>query len=129
MKSTSILSAIIAMAVTCAATPGPLPMGVEIVERDGQTFVREVVSQSAMLPIFMSSCGSSRITASCNVQPHQLLGRGIEARCRNCVGQGGRCTIGDGSCYSENPPMYCTWCGDRCKSVCVRSGQRCPRGC
>ncbi|RCI14844.1 hypothetical protein L249_6709 [Ophiocordyceps polyrhachis-furcata BCC 54312] len=103
MKPTSILSAIITMAVTCAATPGPLPMGVEIVERDGQTFVREV--------------------------PHQLLGRGIEARCRNCVGQGGRCTIGDGSCYAENPPMYCTWCGDRCKSVCVRSGQRCPRHC
>ncbi|RDA85542.1 hypothetical protein CP532_3326 [Ophiocordyceps camponoti-leonardi (nom. inval.)] len=82
MKSTSILSAIIAMAVTSAATPGPLPMGVEIVERDGQTFVREV--------------------------PHQLLGRGIEARCRNCVGQGGRCTIGDGSCYAENPPSMFT---------------------
>ncbi|KAK7428191.1 hypothetical protein QQZ08_005257 [Neonectria magnoliae] len=66
------------MAATSGASPNSLPMGVEVVERDGRTIVREV--------------------------PHQLLGRGLEARCRECVGQGDKCTIGDGSCYAEDPP-------------------------
>ncbi|KAM0536158.1 hypothetical protein ACHAO7_012322, partial [Fusarium culmorum] len=59
--------------------------------------------------------------------PHALLSRGLEPRCRECVGQGGSCTIGDGSCYAEDPPLYCTWCGDKCGSRCVRQGQTCQQ--
>ena len=32
------------------ASPAGAPMAVEVVERDGQTFVREVVSVTALLP-------------------------------------------------------------------------------
>ncbi|KAM5380889.1 hypothetical protein ACJZ2D_003413 [Fusarium nematophilum] len=94
---------IASMAATSSASPGPLPMGVEVVERDGKTIVREV--------------------------PHQLLGRGLQSRCRECVGQGDHCTIGDGSCFAEDPPLYCTWCGDKCGSICVRQGQNCQNTC
>ncbi|KAF4967408.1 hypothetical protein FZEAL_10535 [Fusarium zealandicum] len=80
MKTTSILMTLLStMAATAIASPNALPMGVEVVERDGKTIVREV--------------------------PHALLSRGLEPRCRECVGQGGSCTIGDGSCYAENPPL------------------------
>ncbi|KAF4472989.1 NLS2 [Fusarium albosuccineum] len=78
MKTGILALLVTTLAATCSATPGPLPMGVEVVERDGKTIVREV--------------------------PHKLLGRGLEPRCRECVGQGDHCTIGDGSCYAEDPP-------------------------
>ncbi|KAF4437911.1 NLS2 [Fusarium austroafricanum] len=106
MKTTGILSLLFtSMAATVIASPNAMPMGVEVVERDGKTIVREV--------------------------PHALLeSRGdLAPRCRECVGQGGRCTIGDGSCYAEDPPLYCTWCGDKCKSICVRQGQTCGNTC
>ncbi|KAK2616664.1 hypothetical protein QQS21_000487 [Conoideocrella luteorostrata] len=91
------------MAAVSNATPSSLPMGVEITEQDGITVVREV--------------------------PHELLSRGLQPRCRECVGQGGKCTVGDGSCYKEDPPMYCTYCGGHCGSVCVRQGQTCEQTC
>ncbi|KAM0364797.1 hypothetical protein ACHAPK_010189 [Fusarium culmorum] len=79
MKTTGLLTILFtSMAATAIASPNALPMGVEVVERDGKTIVREV--------------------------PHALLSRGLEPRCRECVGQGGSCTIGDGSCYAEDPP-------------------------
>ncbi|KAG5659908.1 hypothetical protein KAF25_003430 [Fusarium avenaceum] len=84
MKATGLLTLLFtSMAATAIASPNALPMGVEVVEIDGKTTVREV--------------------------PHALLGRGLDKRCRECVGQGGSCTIGDGSCYAEDPPLYCTW--------------------
>ncbi|KAF0640965.1 hypothetical protein FPSE5266_03272 [Fusarium pseudograminearum] len=104
MKTTGLLTILFSsMAATAIASPNALPMGVEVVERDGKTIVREV--------------------------PHALLSRGLEPRCRECVGQGGSCTIGDGSCYAEDPPLYCTWCGDKCGSRCVRQGQTCQQTC
>ncbi|KAK2600089.1 hypothetical protein QQS21_005175 [Conoideocrella luteorostrata] len=77
MKTSAIVSILTAMATVSVASPSALPMGVEVVERDGMTIVREV--------------------------PHELLGRDLKSRCRECVGQGGKCTIGDGSCFAENP--------------------------
>ncbi|QPG95505.1 hypothetical protein C2857_000994 [Epichloe festucae Fl1] len=104
MKTTGVLGIVItASAAISSVSSHALPMGVEIVERHGITMVREV--------------------------PHELLGRDVAPRCRECVGQGGRCTVGDGSCYKEDPPLYCTYCGDRCRSVCVRQGQSCDQTC
>ncbi|KAH7127587.1 hypothetical protein EDB81DRAFT_889383 [Dactylonectria macrodidyma] len=83
MKATGVMAMFLAvMAATSSALPESLPMGVEVVERDGITIVHKV--------------------------PHQMPPRELESRCANCRGQGQRCTIGDGHCYKESPPLYCT---------------------
>ncbi|KAM0541971.1 hypothetical protein ACHAO7_010169 [Fusarium culmorum] len=95
MKTTGLLTILFtSMAATAIASPNALPMGVEVVERDGKTIVREV-------PHALLSRG---LEPRCRECPHALLSRGLEPRCRECVGQGGSCTIGDGSCYAEDPP-------------------------
>lgn len=44
MKTTGLLTILFtSMAATAIASPNALPMGVEVVERDGKTIVREVV--------------------------------------------------------------------------------------
>lgn len=44
MKTTGLLAILFtSMAATAIASPNALPMGVEVVERDGKTIVREVV--------------------------------------------------------------------------------------
>ena len=100
MKTTGIFTILFtSMAATAIASPNALPMGVEVVERDGKTIVREVVCPPSLVH-------TTGLTSETNVisQPHALLSRGLEPRCRECVGQGGKCTIGDGSCYAEDPP-------------------------
>ncbi|KAM0815577.1 hypothetical protein AB5N19_01376 [Seiridium cardinale] len=93
--------------LTCAAifnmTPAlaASPMGVEIIERDGKTIVRESFHDESA---------------------------GMEKRCRECKHTGQRCTIGDGSCYSSEN-AGCTWCGSHCKSICVAEGQTCEQWC
>lgn len=49
MKTAGILTIIFtSMAATTIASPNALPMGVEVVERDGKTIVREVVCPLAL---------------------------------------------------------------------------------
>ncbi|KAM3501149.1 hypothetical protein MY11210_009416 [Beauveria gryllotalpidicola] len=99
-KILTVTTFALAALFSVAANPSPLPMGVEITERDGMTFVREVA--------------------------HEELG--VEKRCRECVHLGGRCTIGDGSCYAREHGS-CTWCGNNCKSICVPDGATCQQWC
>lgn len=40
----------------------------------------------------------------------------------------GKCTIGHGSCYAREKAS-CTWCGDKCGSICVMSGTKCSDWC
>ncbi|KND91879.1 hypothetical protein TOPH_03596 [Tolypocladium ophioglossoides CBS 100239] len=102
MKTNFLAIAALAFATIsgAAANPAGLPMGVEITERDGMTLVREV--------------------------SHEHLG--VEKRCRECVHLGGRCTIGDGSCYGAEHGS-CTWCGNHCKSICIPNGESCEKWC
>ncbi|KAM3529779.1 hypothetical protein MY4038_005230 [Beauveria bassiana] len=99
-KILTVTTLALAVLFSVAANPSPLPMGVEITERDGMTFVREVA--------------------------HEELG--VEKRCRECVHLGGRCTIGHGSCYAREHAS-CTWCGNTCKSICVPDGATCQQWC
>ncbi|KAH7243638.1 uncharacterized protein BKA55DRAFT_692799 [Fusarium redolens] len=80
------------------ANPAPNGMAVDISERDGVLEVREVPRAEA----------------------------GIQ--CRECVHLGGRCTIGDGSCYASEHAS-CRWCGNHCKSRCIGDGQTCEQWC
>ncbi|EXM04683.1 hypothetical protein NOF04DRAFT_18642 [Fusarium oxysporum II5] len=92
---------IAALALTISgvfANPAPNRMAVDISERDGVLEVREVPRAEA----------------------------GIQ--CRECVHLGGRCTIGDGSCYASEHAS-CRWCGNNCKSRCIGDGQTCEQWC
>ncbi|KAF4336518.1 NLS2 [Fusarium beomiforme] len=73
MKTSFFNIAALAFTAISGVTAGPAPngMSVEISERDGVLEVREVPRSEA----------------------------GIQ--CRECVHLGGRCTIGDGSCYAS----------------------------
>uniref|UniRef100_A0A4E9EBI9 Uncharacterized protein n=1 Tax=Gibberella zeae TaxID=5518 RepID=A0A4E9EBI9_GIBZA len=81
-----------------AANPAPVGMSVDISERDDALEVREVPRSKA----------------------------GIQ--CREYLHLGGRCTIGDGSCYGFEHAS-CRWCGNNCKSRCIGDGQTCEQWC
>ncbi|KAL7619446.1 hypothetical protein AAE478_009985 [Parahypoxylon ruwenzoriense] len=102
MKATFVSLALSTLAAVggAIAGPSPLPMGVEVFERDGVTHVREV--------------------------PHEALQ--LDKRCRECKNVGERCTIGDGSCKADQHAS-CTWCGNHCKSICVPDGVSCESLC
>ncbi|TLD33276.1 hypothetical protein PspLS_01532 [Pyricularia sp. CBS 133598] len=105
MKTTAtiIILAIQALGAftTAAAGPADLPLGVQVFEETpGNLVVREV---------------------SANSNP-------LQKRCRECVHLAGKCTIGHGSCYAREKAS-CTWCGDKCGSICVMSGTKCSDWC
>ncbi|KAH7242811.1 hypothetical protein BKA59DRAFT_494991 [Fusarium tricinctum] len=81
-----------------AANPAPMGMSINISDRD----------------VVLEVCQVPRAEG------------GIQ--CRECVHLGGRCTIGDGSCYSSEHAS-CRWCGNHCKSRCIGDGQTCEKWC
>ncbi|KLU90782.1 hypothetical protein MAPG_10633 [Magnaporthiopsis poae ATCC 64411] len=95
-----VLLAATALGSLAVANPAPMAMGVEVLEQNGSLMVREVATSHAP----------------------------VEKRCRECVHVGGHCTIGHGSCYAKERAS-CTWCGNKCKSICIPNGDACQKWC
>ncbi|KAI5859810.1 hypothetical protein GGS23DRAFT_614624 [Durotheca rogersii] len=79
------------------ASPSPLPLGVEVVERDDRTLVREV--------------------------PHEHLQ--VEKRCKACKDDGEKCAMGEGNCKDgyctwcgDHCGSICVPAGSDCKTMC-----------
>lgn len=100
----SILALVSITIISALAGPAPSYMGVEVLEENGQTIVREVVS-------FLSLYTPSSLL-TINIQA-RTLGK----RCTNCVNVGGECTIGEGNCKTSQH-AYCTNCGNG-RIICV----------
>lgn len=62
------------------------------------------------------------------IPPQSASSNPLQKRCRECVHLAGKCTIGHGSCYAREKAS-CTWCGDKCGSICVMSGTKCSDWC
>lgn len=147
MKTTGLLTLLFtSMAATAIASPNALPMGVEVVEIDGKTTVREVVSELLKHPLFsldlMKAHHTHSLTHSLAValtnDAASVLARADLAQLVTAAATLRTPHVSIPSKFlkylyakalTDSSKVYCTWCGDKCGSRCVRQGQTCQQTC